>query len=225
LEDGKVNRFLFASLAAGAFVAALGPARAQDCTVMTAAQQQDRLATSGLGETDLRQLANDLEQFRDAATLLGDYGQSDACAAVAAAIAAIVDRPTVIQDQTRAAFLAAEPLANGGALAATDLLDRPLTALSGREVGKVEDLWLDANSGVSLVLVALRGALGIGSTHIAVPIGLVHAGTDGKLFLGLLTEQLENAPRLEDRTLLSSDSWRSQNDGFYAPILASLSAP
>jgi hypothetical protein len=225
LEDGKVNRLLLASLAAGAFMATIGPAGAQTCTVMTAAQQQDRLAASGLGDTDLRQLTNDLEKLREAASLLEDYGQANACAAVAAAMAAIVERPTVIQDQTRAAFIAALPLASGGPLAATDLLDRPLTGLSGREVGKVEDLWLDANNEVTLVLVALRGALGIGSTHIAVPIDLVHVGADETLYLGLLTEQLENAPRLEDRNLLSSDSWRSQNDGFYAPILASLTTP
>ncbi|MCC6981738.1 MAG: PRC-barrel domain-containing protein [Bauldia sp.] len=217
-----MNRFLLASLAGGSFLAALGPASAQDCTVMTSAQQQERLAAASLGATDRRYISSDIDTLRNAATLLDGYGQTEACASVATAIAAIVANPTIIQDETRAAFLAAGPLTGGRALAATDLLDRPLTALNGREVGKIEDLWLDTSNEVSLVLVALRGALGIGSTHIAVPIGLVHVDAGEKLYLGLLTEQLENAPRLDDRTLLTNESWRSQNDGFYTPILASL---
>jgi hypothetical protein len=217
-----VNRILLALLAGALLVAALTPATAQNCAVMTPAQQDERLATARLGESDMRHLTTDLQTLREAATLLSDYGQTEACAAVATAIAAIVENPTVIQDQTRAAFLAAEPLADGRPLAATDLLDRELTALNGREVGRVEDLWLDANNEVTLVLVALRGALGIGSTHIAVPIDLVRVGTGDRLYLGLLTEQIENAPRLDDRSLLSTEGWRSQNDGFYTPILATL---
>jgi hypothetical protein len=205
------------------FLVSLVPAGAQDCGLMPIDRQKELLASAQLNPTDLRALSADLEAIRNAAGILETYGQDQACAALATALAAIVEHPTIIEEQTRAAFLSAEPIGAGGrALAATDLLDRDLTALNGRLVGKVEDLWLDADNALGLVLVSLRGPLGIGAARLAVPFDLVRFGTGDRLYLGLSTGGIESAPRLEDRSLLTDEAWRAQNGRFYAPLISAL---
>jgi hypothetical protein len=217
-----VRGFTIATAAGSLLLAMQGPLAAQECALMPADRQAEILTAAQLGPADLRALESDLETIRSAADILTNYGQTAACGAVAEAVAAIVANPTIIQERTRAAFLVAEPLGGARALAATDLLDQELIALNGREVGRVEDLWLDPDESANLVLVSLRGALGIGAAHIAVPYEFIRFGTGDRVYLGLSTEQLEAAPRLEDRGLLLNEAWRADNARFYTPILASL---
>jgi hypothetical protein len=205
-----------------ALLSPLSSAWAQDCGLMPAGQQEDSLNAAGLDPADRRHLSSDLKDLRDAVILLQDYGQTSACAMLAEAVTAIVANPTVFQDRTRVAFDAAQPFGERAeAVAVSDLLGRTLVGMSGRDVGRVEDLWLDTSARPGLFLVGLRGPLGISVGHIAVPAEVVRFGQNGRVYLGLTTAELDRAPRFDDRLLLADAEWRAANEAFYSEIVSS----
>lgn len=82
----------------------------------------------------------------------------------------------------------------------SDIRGKTLMGSDGREVGTVNDLVLDANSGrVAFVAVTFGGVMGIGSDKVAVPWSVFDINKDGRLFVtDIDKETIKAAPRFKE---------------------------
>lgn len=81
---------------------------------------------------------------------------------------------------------------------ATDIDGQRLVSNKGMDLGKIDELILDANSGrVGFVVVSFGGTLGFGAEHVPVPWPYFDVNSEGKLFgVDLEPESIRAAPRL-----------------------------
>ncbi len=211
-----------AGILGAALVAMSSPASAQGCALIPSNTQSERLAAANLHPADLAALNRDLKAIRDAADALAANGQSAACTTLADALAAIIADPTAAEDTARAVFASATPLGGPETIAVGDLLGTDLYGLSGRAVGGIEDVWLGGAAEESLVLVSLSGILARDGRYVAVPLAAIRLAADGRRYLGLTTNDIAAAPRLEDRDAPPTAEWRQRNEAFFATRLATV---
>jgi sporulation protein YlmC with PRC-barrel domain len=83
-------------------------------------------------------------------------------------------------------------------LRVSDVRGQKLMADDGRELGKVDDVVFDANSGrIAFAVVKFGGFLGMGEDRVAVPWTVFDVNKDGKLFaVNLDQEAVKAAPRI-----------------------------
>lgn len=86
-----------------------------------------------------------------------------------------------------------------GAVKTSDLIGMDVKNQQDKELGSVEDLWVDMESGrIVLVMVSSGGFVGIGDSLTAVPpSALRHDAANEVLALNATEEQFENAPKFE----------------------------
>ena len=61
------------------------------------------------------------------------------------------------------------------------------------QVGSIDDLILTADHRVAYAVIAVGGLMGVGAKLVAVPVGQLQAGTDGKMMLAGATKDSLNA--------------------------------
>lgn len=94
-------------------------------------------------------------------------------------------------------------------LSATSLNNTNVVNLEGENVGKIEDLMIDLNSGhVTYAVLSFGGVLGIGNKLFAVPLAALTLNTEDENFvMNVDKETLENAPGFD------KDNWPLTVDG------------
>jgi sporulation protein YlmC with PRC-barrel domain len=95
------------------------------------------------------------------------------------------------------------------ALSAHTLIGDKVLNFQNEDVGKVEEIMIDINSGrVAYVVVSFGGILGIGSKLFAVPWSAIRVDTDRKCFvMDASKELLEKAPGFD------KDNWPETPNG------------
>ncbi|MBL8745023.1 MAG: PRC-barrel domain-containing protein [Phycisphaerae bacterium] len=83
-------------------------------------------------------------------------------------------------------------------LRVSDIDNQKLTSNEGQELGKIDEVILDANSGrVGFVVVTFGGTLGFGAERAPIPWSYFDVNSDGHLFaMNLDKEKIRAAPRL-----------------------------
>lgn len=88
-----------------------------------------------------------------------------------------------------------QPLENSDA----DLRGRTVRDPEGREIGPIDDLFVDPDSGeVRFLEVATGGILGMGKKHHLVPVDVVQSVQDGSVELGVPAEAVTQSPEYAD---------------------------
>ena len=64
---------------------------------------------------------------------------------------------------------------------------------ANNQVGSVDDLMMDANHQVVFAIVSVGGVMGMGGKLVAIPVGQLQPGADGKLMLPGATKDSLNA--------------------------------
>lgn len=88
-------------------------------------------------------------------------------------------------------------------LSAKSLIDTSVVNRSGEDLGKLEEMMIDLNSGrVAYAVISFGGFLGIGDKYFALPFEALTVDTDDeKIVLDVEKEILENAPGFD------KDNW------------------
>jgi sporulation protein YlmC with PRC-barrel domain len=102
---------------------------------------------------------------------------------------------------------------------ASQLMGKQVTNAQGENLGKIEDLIVDADSErVRYGVVSFGGFLGLGDKLFVIPVGSFGAGAQqDQLVLNIDKERLKKAPGLDrnKRPDFGKDSWRREVDRFY----------
>ena len=108
-------------------------------------------------------------------------------------------------------------------LSATSLTGTDVRNAQGEDLGKIEDLMVDTNTGeVDYAVVSFGGFLGLGDKLFAVPIQAFTVDTDDEeLVLNETKERLEKAPGFDkDNWPNHADhTWRKQRTGLLQPLI------
>jgi sporulation protein YlmC with PRC-barrel domain len=144
-------------------------------------------------------LKNDLRQLRDAALVFAQRGRDAACTSIA------IDMDDMLDDITQAMAAAREQAARrayleaatpvtqiSGLIKAEDIVGAPVLNLQDEELGAIENVALDPDTGdIAYVALTTGGFLGLGEKWIAVPWKDLSRTRDAKNFvLDLTTEAL-----------------------------------
>lgn len=180
----------------------------------------------------------DLRELRDAAYMLKQYGQSEACEEVISAIREISSDPKSMANATNAAAMTdkaaadqsydertrmraekATPLTQASrTLVASELIGADLHNNAGEDLGSVDDLIVAEKGKMSYLIVNTGGFIGIGEKQIAVPFDAAKISEDGDtVYINATDESLEKAPSFDrdDRGWLSDADWQTKNNKFY----------
>jgi sporulation protein YlmC with PRC-barrel domain len=108
--------------------------------------------------------------------------------------------PTAVVVQPEREAAAAGPELPSG-VQAQNLIGRDVVGPTGDQIGEVNDLLMDPQSGrIQEVIIAYGGFLGLGERLVAVPWSEVQFSTDGETIIAPMTEeQLETAEAWDDR--------------------------
>lgn len=105
-------------------------------------------------------------------------------------------------------------------LSSSSITGTKVTNEQGDDLGKIEDLMVDLESGkVSYAVVSFGGFLGMGNKLFAVPLQAMHVDTkDEEFHLNESKERLENAPGFDkDNWPDSADAeWQQLVDTYYS---------
>ena len=86
---------------------------------------------------------------------------------------------------------------------ATDIKGTNVKNLQGQDLGQIEDVLIDPDTGqVRFVILEVGGFLGLGSTRVAVPLSafqITKEGNKPKWVLDADKEKLKNAPKVEGK--------------------------
>lgn len=101
------------------------------------------------------------------------------------------------------------------ALPATDLTGTKVQNLQGENIGKIQDLMIDLDSGhILYTVLSFGGFMGIGDDYFAIPMeALVFSDHDDVIKLDIDKETLKNAPGFD------KDNWPEQpKDEFVSSV-------
>ena len=102
---------------------------------------------------------------------------------------------------------------------ADELEELELTNAQGEELGEIEEVLIDPNTGrIAYLLVEHGGFLGMGEDVFAVPWGVArYVSENDELVLDISEERLKNAPRFDrkDRSPLGEREWAMSVHSFY----------
>lgn len=121
---------------------------------------------------------------------------------------------TTAQSQAQAAQATTTP-----DMRASQLIGKQVNNAQGDNIGKIDDLIIDADSQrVYYVVLSSGGVLGVGDKLFAIPVNQFKAGAKQDHFvLNIDKERLKKAPGFasDKRPDLGKDSWRREVDRFY----------
>lgn len=101
------------------------------------------------------------------------------------------------------------------AIPATDLTGTKVQNLQGENIGKIQDLMIDLESGrILYTVLSFGGFMGIGDNYFAIPMeALVFSDQDNLIKLDIDKETLKNAPGFD------KDNWPAQpKDEFVSSV-------
>jgi sporulation protein YlmC with PRC-barrel domain len=83
----------------------------------------------------------------------------------------------------------------------SDIKSKQLVGNDGRDIGKINDIVLDTNSGrIAFVVVTFGGVLGIGDDRVPVPWTTLDVNKDGRLYAPTMDkEMIRSSPHLTDK--------------------------
>jgi len=86
-------------------------------------------------------------------------------------------------------------------LRVSDIKGKTLIGSDGREIGKLDDLVVDTNSGrIAFAAVTFGGVLGIGEDRVAVPWPAFDVNKDGRLYVTTIDKDtIKSAPKLKEK--------------------------
>jgi hypothetical protein len=89
------------------------------------------------------------------------------------------------------------------------MIGDPVKNMQGEDLGKIEELMIDRDSGrVAYAVLSFGGVLGLGDKLFAIPWDALRLSTEEKaFFLDVDKEQLKNAPGFD------KDNWPGTNGG------------
>lgn len=102
-------------------------------------------------------------------------------------------------------------------LKASKLIGKAVRNAQDENLGRVHDVIVDLSSGAApYAIVAYGGALGIGSTKIAVPLSSLECSSDGKIIMSATRDEFQSASRTPTGAWAQiTGDWTSDVDGFY----------
>jgi sporulation protein YlmC with PRC-barrel domain len=182
----------------------------------------------------------DLRELRDAARLLHQNGQEEACVNVVESIETTLnssqetttagqkdkDDETVYGEwhETEAKRLkTATPVTQFSQnFGADEVIGLDVRNMDNADLGEVTDIVIDpAQGNIAYAVISYGGILGLGDREIAVPWDRLQLTTERDVFVLQMTEeQLEEAPDLErtNKDTLRDPNWREKNDKFYQDL-------
>ncbi|MGH8501332.1 MAG: PRC-barrel domain-containing protein [Gammaproteobacteria bacterium] len=145
-------------------------------------------------------LKTEVRQLRDAALVFQQRGRERECASIANGMDELLDDVTQRIEtrremaRRRAYLNSAKPVAKiGGILKAEDIIGTPVRNLKDEELGTIENVALNPDSGqIAYVAISTGGFIGLGEKLVAVPWKDLRAPDDREIFvLDLSPEILE----------------------------------
>lgn len=172
----------------------------------------------------------DLRRLRDAALILQQHEQDDACEAVVSAMANLLENPKEAAELSAAydewaareqeRIKAATPLTElAGQLSAEQMIDADVRNHEAEDLGEIDDVVFGRGDGASYVILSRGGFLGLGDQQVAIPFDILKAAPDRETFYADLTvEEVENAPGFErgDLDWLDDEGMRERNDAYFS---------
>lgn len=105
-------------------------------------------------------------------------------------------------------------------LSSSSITGTKVTNTQGDDLGKIEDLMIDTDTGnVTYAVVSYGGFLGMGDKLFAVPLQAMQVDTDKEEFhLNESKERLENAPGFDKDNWpnFADTQWRQEVDTYYS---------
>jgi sporulation protein YlmC with PRC-barrel domain len=221
---------IIGAVSVAAIVAAATPAWA-DCVEDLRDYNQTITEQEGyrVGMTPV--LRDELRQLRDAAYVLQNAGQEEACQEVVAAIKDMTENP---DEQAGAAanyeewntseverLKTAKSLDQAaGRLSADQIIGADIRNPQNENLGEIDDIVLAMAEGESSYAIITHGGfLGMGEKRIAVPMSKLKVTSDRDVFvLNMSEDRLEGAPSFERGQFddVADESWRKSNDEFFS---------
>jgi sporulation protein YlmC with PRC-barrel domain len=105
----------------------------------------------------------------------------------------------------------------GQSIKATRLIGKDVKNNQGEQLGRVEDLVINASHTVSFAVIASTLAPDTGEKRIAVPINNLNCSGDGNITLSATAEQLKNTSKtpMGAWVAVSDEEWTRDIDGYY----------
>lgn len=102
------------------------------------------------------------------------------------------------------------PAQQGIFLSSKDLVGATVKNPQGEELGEIEELLIDPQSGrISVAVLSVGGVLGVGAKRVAISWGTIGKGVGGEeLVAALSKEQIQNAPSFEEANPQSAPTRR-----------------
>jgi sporulation protein YlmC with PRC-barrel domain len=109
-------------------------------------------------------------------------------------------------------------MAQEKSLRLTKLMDADLKSQDGEDLGDIEDLIIDSQSGkVKFAVVGRGGFLGIGEKHVPVPWKAIQMNSEEEFTVNIDSERLKQAPTLDGNySNLQDPQFASRVDQFFA---------
>lgn len=169
-----------------ALVAPWPHARAADCKEKLT--EVDKLSTQ-IAMPDAKQL--EMKQLREAAGLLMHNGRNDMCEQLADNMKNMLQEQREVNRQTREQAQKVERVAGAkqvsemvGVVRASKLIGSPVRNTQAEEVGKIENIAIDASTGtVAYAVMSHGGFLGLGEKLVPIPWSQLRRTSDGEVFV------------------------------------------
>ena len=100
---------------------------------------------------------------------------------------------------------------------ATQLIGKDVKNIQGEQLGKVEDLIINASHTVSFAVISSTVATGNGEKRIAVPINDLNCSGSGNITLSATADQLKNTSKTPAGAwvAVANEEWTRDLDGYY----------
>jgi len=228
-----MRKIFLANVAAVAAVAAVfaAPALAQDCSQSLRDYNETMMSEEGYRRGVAPRLQAELRQLRDAAHILDQAGEEDACGAVVAAIKDMVETSREAAGEAADAeewrsreierLKTAKTLGQvAGQMRAEEIIGSDVRNMENSDLGEIEDVLLATKEGESsYAIVSHGGFIGLGEKQIAVPMKHLMVTEDRDTFVLDVSEgQLDNAPSFErgEFDKIADEKWRRANDEYFS---------
>jgi sporulation protein YlmC with PRC-barrel domain len=207
------------------------PAFAEECAQALRDYNETVMSEEGYRQSIAPGQQADLRQLRDAALILSNAGQDEACNEVVAAIKDIAEQSREAAEQPADAeewqsrqverLKTAKSLDEmTGQLRAEEIIGSDVRNMENSELGEIEDILLATKEGdSSYATVSHGGFIGLGEKQIAVPMKQLMVTEDKDTYiLNVSEETLENAPSFErgEFDAISDEKWRRANDEYFS---------
>lgn len=101
---------------------------------------------------------------------------------------------------------------------ASDLIGKDVKNHQNEDLGEVDDVVISLGEGTaSFAIIGFGGALGIGETHVAVPLADLQVGPEGHVVMTATKQQIESASKTATGSWmgLANEKWANDIDAWY----------